>query len=313
VEIPSYDGISTPREAVPDAGTIRSGACGGGPGGQPVSTPLGQNLLGAAAFAHPVASGLGAAVGGRLGGAVVSGRRSVPPFGLALVLGLAGLRGSFRKSGNPAGPAGRAQRKAQLRGARALLQRGESVAFYTEIARAVTVYLADKQGVAAAGLTRDGLAAALSARGAIRRRRWRRCCGLDRLRPCPLRAGSSEAPAREAMLGVPTRCSTSWIGERVTALRRCWSLPRSRPAPSSSRRERRVSVGRTFRARSRPGKSWSRKASPLRAGNEPRRRLSAPGQAGAGGAAFRARAVPRPGDDDARADLIELRRGNVDA
>jgi len=82
-----------------------------------------------------------------------------------------------------------------------LLQRGESVAFYAEIARAVTVYLADKQGVAAAGLTRDELAGALSARGHPEetvRRLLRVLDDCDRARFAP---GSSEAPAREAMLG----------------------------------------------------------------------------------------------------------------
>ena len=171
--------------------------------GQPVSTPLGQNLLGGGGV-RPIRLRLG------------SVQRSappwaepwfwpalgLPPFGLALVLGLAGLRRILQE--NPGTRRVRLARSAaakRLRGARALLQRGESVAFYTEIARAVTVYLADKQGVAAAGLTRDELAAALSARGHPEetvRRLLRVLDDCDRARFAP---GSSEAPAREAMLG----------------------------------------------------------------------------------------------------------------
>src|SRR5207237_1052601 len=56
--------------------------------------------------------------------------------------------------------------KKRLRGAQALLQqRKGAAAFYAEITRALTQYLADKQQVAAAGMTRDELAAALAQRG----------------------------------------------------------------------------------------------------------------------------------------------------
>jgi hypothetical protein len=171
--------------------------------GQPVSAPLAQNLLGGGGV-RPIRLRLG------------SVQRSappwaepwfwpalgLPPFGLALVLGLAGLRRILQE--NPGTRRVRLARSAaakRLRGARALLQRGESVAFYTEIARAVTVYLADKQGVAPAGLTREELAAALSARGHPEetvRRLLRVLDDCDRARFAP---GSSEAPAREAMLG----------------------------------------------------------------------------------------------------------------
>jgi hypothetical protein len=53
----------------------------------------------------------------------------------------------------------------RLRGAQALLAKGEAAAFYAEVARAITGYLADKQGVVAAGLTREELARALAERG----------------------------------------------------------------------------------------------------------------------------------------------------
>jgi BatD DUF11 like domain len=60
--------------------------------------------------------------------------------------------------------------RARLRGAEALLEsgrRGSQVAgeFHAEVACALTGYLADKQGVVAAGLTRDELARALESRG----------------------------------------------------------------------------------------------------------------------------------------------------
>ena len=43
--------------------------------------------------------------------------------------------------------------------------KGEAQAFYAEVARSLTTYLADRQGVPAAGLTRDQLQAALDERG----------------------------------------------------------------------------------------------------------------------------------------------------
>src|SRR5206468_4764789 len=91
---------------------------------------------------------------------------ALPPFGVALALGVAGVRRALRVDpGDRRIRLARSAAAKRLRGARALLQQGEAVAFYAEIARAVTGYLADKQGVAAAGLTREELAGALSARG----------------------------------------------------------------------------------------------------------------------------------------------------
>jgi hypothetical protein len=127
---------------------------------------------------------------------------ALPPFGLALLLGVAGLRRMLHVDpGDKRIRLARSAAARRLRGARALLQRGEPMAFYAEIVRAVTGYLADKQAVAAAGLTRDELAAALSARGhsdETVRRLVRVLDDCDRARFAP---GSGEAPAREALLG----------------------------------------------------------------------------------------------------------------
>jgi hypothetical protein len=89
----------------------------------------------------------------------------------------------------------------RLRGAQELLARNDAAAFYAEVTRALTGYLADKQGIAAAGLTREELSAALVARGhgeEIARRLVRVLDDCDRARFSP---GAAEAPAREAMLG----------------------------------------------------------------------------------------------------------------
>lgn len=125
-----------------------------------------------------------------------------PPLGVALALGLAGLRRVLQVDpGERRFRLARSAAAKRLKGARALLQRGEPVAFYAEIVRAVTGYLADKQGIAATGLTRDQLALALRARGHSEetvRRLSRVLDDCDRARFAP---GSGEAPAREAMLG----------------------------------------------------------------------------------------------------------------
>jgi hypothetical protein len=95
----------------------------------------------------------------------------------------------------------RAAASRRLRGAQELLAKNDAAAFYAEVARALTGYLADKQGIAAAGLTREELSAALVARGhgeEIARRLVRVLDDCDRARFSP---GAAEAPAREAMLG----------------------------------------------------------------------------------------------------------------
>lgn len=125
-----------------------------------------------------------------------------PPFGVAVALGLAGLRRVLQiDPGEKRVKLARGAAAKRLKGARALLLRGESVAFYAEVVRAVTGYLLDKQGIAAAGLTRDELGAALRARGHAEetvRRLLRVLDDCDRARFAP---GSGDAPAREAMLG----------------------------------------------------------------------------------------------------------------
>ena len=125
----------------------------------------------------------------------------LPPLGLALALGFAGLRRAFRVDpGDRRIRLARSAAAKRLRGARELLERGDAAAFYAEIARAVTGYLADKQGVAAAGLTREELAAALAAKGHSEetlRRLVRVLDDCDRARFAP---GSSDAPVRETML-----------------------------------------------------------------------------------------------------------------
>lgn len=127
---------------------------------------------------------------------------ALPPFGLALLMGVSGMRRMFRI--DPEVKKLRLARRAatrRLRGAQALLARGEAAAFYAEIARAITGYLADKQKVVAAGLTRDELASALAARGQSDetvRKLLRVLDDCDRARFAP---GSGDLPLREAMLG----------------------------------------------------------------------------------------------------------------
>jgi hypothetical protein len=56
--------------------------------------------------------------------------------------------------------------QARLRGAEAMIAGQRSRPdFYAEVARGLTGYLADKQGIVAAGLTREELASVLVARG----------------------------------------------------------------------------------------------------------------------------------------------------
>ncbi len=172
-------------------------------GGQPAAVPVAQNLLGGGGL-RPIRLRLGS-----VQAATPAWSQpwfwpalALPPFGLALALGVAGLRRAFRVDpGDRRIRLARSAAAKRLRGARALLQGGEPGAFYAEIARAVTGYLADKQGVAAAGLTREELAAALAARGhgeETVRRLVRVLDDCDRARFAP---GSSEAPVRETMLG----------------------------------------------------------------------------------------------------------------
>ncbi len=171
--------------------------------GQAAAEPMAQNLLSAAGV-RPIRLRLATASAGAAPWSQpwfwpVLG---LPPFGLALLLGLSRVRQLLAT--DPERERVRKARSAatrRLRGAQALLERGEPAAFYAEIARAVTGYLADKQGVVSAGLTREELTKALLRRGhgeETVRRLVRLLDDCDRMRFAP---GSGEAPAREAMLG----------------------------------------------------------------------------------------------------------------
>jgi hypothetical protein len=126
---------------------------------------------------------------------------ALPPFGLSLLLGLTRARRMLQI--DPQQKRVKLARSAaakRLRGAQALLAKGEAAAFYAEVARAITGYLADKQGVVAAGLTREELARALAERGhpeELVNRVARVLDDCDRARFAPR---SGEATAREAML-----------------------------------------------------------------------------------------------------------------
>jgi hypothetical protein len=126
---------------------------------------------------------------------------ALPPFGLALLLGVDRARRMLHI--DPQQKRIRLARSAaakRLRGAQGLLAKGEAAAFYAEVARAITFYLADKQGVVAAGLTREELSRALLTRGQreeLVNRVLRVLDDCDRARFAPR---SGEATAREAML-----------------------------------------------------------------------------------------------------------------
>ena len=176
-----------------------------GPGlvGQPAAEPTSQNLLVKGGI-HPIRLHLGSVQRATPPWAQpwFWPALGLPPFGLAMVLGLVRLRRMLHVDpGRRRMELARSAAARRLRRARALLQRGESVAFYAEIVRAVTGYLADKQGIAAAGLTRDELVSELMARGQPEepvRRLVRILDDCDRARFAP---GSGDSPAREAMLG----------------------------------------------------------------------------------------------------------------
>ena len=125
----------------------------------------------------------------------------LPPFGLALMLGLSRMRRMFQIDPQQKRVRlARSQAAKRLRGAQALLAKGDAAAFYAEVARAITGYLADKQGVVAAGLTREELLQALMQRGhaeEVVTRVVRVLDDCDRARFAPR---SGEPTAREAML-----------------------------------------------------------------------------------------------------------------
>jgi hypothetical protein len=96
---------------------------------------------------------------------------AVGPAGTLLALAALRMRRAMAEDaeGRRVRGAARAARK-RLRGAEALLGqakagKADAQAFYAEVARALTQYLGDRQGIAAQGMTRDQLATALAARG----------------------------------------------------------------------------------------------------------------------------------------------------
>lgn len=125
---------------------------------------------------------------------------ALPPFAVALVLGASRARRALQVDVETRRiRLARSSATRRLRGAKALLVKGDAAAFYAEIARAVSGYLADKQKLSTSGLTREELSQALLARGhpeeAVRRV-VRVLDDCDRARFSP---GTGEA--REAMLG----------------------------------------------------------------------------------------------------------------
>lgn len=125
---------------------------------------------------------------------------ALPPFALALVLGASRARRALQVDAETRRiRLARSSATRRLRGAKALLAKGDAAAFYAEIARAVSGYLADKQKLSTSGLTREELSQALLARGHSEetvRRVVRVLDDCDRARFSP---GTGEA--REAMLG----------------------------------------------------------------------------------------------------------------
>ena len=125
----------------------------------------------------------------------------LPPLGLVLLL--AGERARRMLAIDPQQrriKLARAAARKRLEGAEALRAKGDAGAFYAEVSRAITGYLGDKQGVMAAGLTRDELQRVMIEKGhpeELTRRLVRILDDCDRARFAP---ASGEAVAREAML-----------------------------------------------------------------------------------------------------------------
>ena len=177
--------------------------------GRAAEGPVAQNLL-AAGGVRPIRLRLGSAMRGP-----PPWTRpwfwpllALPPFGLALMLGLGRARRMLQI--DPQQKRVKLARSAaakRLQGARALLEKGAAGAFYAEVARAITGYLGDKQGVVAAGLNREELARALAERGhgeELVGRVLRVLDDCDRARfattPGTPSNGAPNARAREAML-----------------------------------------------------------------------------------------------------------------
>ena len=131
---------------------------------------------------------------------------AVGPVGVALVAGAGRLRRLLaRDPAEERVKKARSAARARLRGAEALLEEqrrgsGSAADFHAEVARALTGYLADKQGIAVAGLTREELGRALLDRGHPPGT-VRAVLGVldecDRARFAP---GGSDLPSQEARL-----------------------------------------------------------------------------------------------------------------
>ena len=123
------------------------------------------------------------------------------PFGLAALLVSDKARRMLTSDPSQQrvrGARGAARRR--LRGAEALVQGGDADSFYAEVARALTGYLGDKQGVLAAGLTRDELAQALLGRGHPAETVRKLVTVLDECDRARFSPGARETVARQAML-----------------------------------------------------------------------------------------------------------------
>jgi len=128
------------------------------------------------------------------------------PAAVALLLGTGRARQLFARD-----PAlrrvkqARSAARARLRGAEALLDaqregKSKPAEFYAEVARALTGYLADKQGVVAAGLTRDELARALIERGHAQPAVRALVSALDECDQARFAPGSAGLRAQEGLL-----------------------------------------------------------------------------------------------------------------
>ncbi len=123
------------------------------------------------------------------------------PFGLAALLVSDKARRMLTSDPSQQRVRGaRGAARKRLRGAEALVEGGDADSFYAEVARALTGYLGDKQGLVAAGLTRDELSQALLARGHSAETVRKLTTVLDECDRARFSPGARETVARQAML-----------------------------------------------------------------------------------------------------------------
>jgi hypothetical protein len=123
------------------------------------------------------------------------------PFGLAALLVSDKARRMLASDPSQQRVRGaRGAARKRLRGAEALVEGGDADSFYAEVARALTGYLGDKQGVVAAGLTRDELSQALLQRGHSGETVRKLATVLDECDRARFSPGARETVARQAML-----------------------------------------------------------------------------------------------------------------